>query len=118
VRTTYLSASGFMTGVADALYEPVFETVSYTAKAYNPVTDAYAATAVNVKVLRLRWQSDFEYLTQATDRYLPGDVQVLMPKGVVASPKAGDALPLSEGAHRVLSVRDEGTYLSLHARRA
>jgi hypothetical protein len=117
-RSVYTSSAGFLTGISDELPEPVFETVNYTSKVYNPVTDSNTTTTTSVKVLRLRWQSQFEYLSIGSATYERGDLQVMMLKGLVATPKAGDIVPLSEGNHRVLAVLDEGTHVSMHLRRA
>ena len=118
VRYTYLTTTGFLAAVADKLDAPNFETVSYAKRVYNPVTDAYASTPVSLKVLRLRWQSKFEYLSEASAKYAEGDDVVMVRVADVAAPTTGDLITLSDGVRRVEDIQAEGSLWHLRVRRA
>lgn len=118
VKFTYLTTTGFVAAVADQLDAPNFETVAYTNKVYNPVTDSYTGSPVNIKVLRIRWQDKFTYLSQASASYEAGDDVVMVRKADVVAPKTGDTLILSDGARRVVSFQSDGGLWHLQVRRA
>lgn len=115
VRTLFKSAAGFLTTVVDELAEPVVEVASFGVRTYDPLTDSNVDVFAPLTVVRVRWQSAFEYLSAGSEKYVRGDAQVMMPKTV--SPKAQDGITLSDGPWRVLSVLDETTYWSVHLRR-
>lgn len=118
IRYTYRTATGFTASVADQLDAPNFETVSYAKRAYNPVTDAHTSTSVNVKVLRLRWQSKFEYLSQASTKYQEGDDVVMVLAADITTPTTGDRITLSDGVRTVEGIQADGNLWHLHVRRA
>jgi hypothetical protein len=116
VRTVFGSSAGFLTAVVDELPEPVVETGSIAVRTYNPVSDSHTSTNTSLQVVRMRWQSAFEYLSPASENYERGDMQAMILKAV--TPKVQDMLNLSDGAWRILAMNDEGTYWSLHLRAA
>lgn len=116
IRTSYVSSAGFRVAVVDELPEPVLETVTLQSRTFNPITETYSSTPTYAAAIRLRWQSSFEYLSAASETYQRGDLQLMLLKTV--TPKVQDALTLSDGNWRVLSVLDEGTHWSAHLRRA
>lgn len=116
VRTIFTTSAGFQSAVVDELPEPVLEVATFSGRTYNPITDTYSKLDVSVTVLRVRWQSAFEYLTIASEKYERGDMQVMAPK--TTTPKVQDLIVMSDGKWQVLSIIDEGTYWSLHVRRA
>ena len=111
------SLSGFTDMVAHEIVGTVFETITATAKTYNPVTDAYTDSSASVTVLRLRWQERFEYMTLAQETYQRGDETLVVLKSARPALKPSDTFTLSDGVWRVLSVRDDGLTLSAHVRR-
>lgn len=117
VRAAYTSAAGFLTAVADELPEPVLETITLGVRTYVPATDTYTTANSSVSLIRIRWQSHFDYLTQGSTDYERGDLQGMMLK-TAATPKAGDTLTLSDGKWNVLAVTDEAPVWGLHLRRA
>lgn len=117
IRTMYPSAAGFVLAVADELVNPTFETVTLGTRTYNPVTDTFTSTTTSARLLRVRWQSHFEYLSQASQAYQPGDEVGMVLSTLPTAPKASDQITLSDGVFRVLAAINEGTYLSLHLRR-
>jgi hypothetical protein len=116
VRDIYNVSSGFLAAVVDELPEPVVESATFATRTYNPISDAYTQSTTAVTVVRVRWQSTFEYLSKASETYERGDVQCMIPKTV--TPKIEDKVTLSDGTWRVVSVLDESTHWSAHLRRA
>lgn len=115
VKQSYLSTSGLRVALANELPSPVFETINFDARTYDPVTDSYSNSSSSIKIMRVKWSEHYLYLTASSDEYTRGDIQVFMLKGV--TPKPSDTLPLSDGVWRVLSVQDEGSVWSCHVRR-
>lgn len=116
VKDSYVSASGLRIALANLLAEPVFETIPFGSRSYDPVTDTYSSTGSSVKIMRVKWQEHFHYLTNASSNYERGDQQVFMLKA--GTPKPSDNLTLSDGVWRVVSVLDEGAMWSVHVRRS
>ena len=118
IRYTYLTTTGFLAAVADKLDDPNFETASYAKRAYNPVTDTWASTPVSIKLLRLRWQSKFEYLSAASSKYAEGDDVVMVRKLDVPTPTTGDTITLSDGVRKVEDIQSDVTLWHLRVKRA
>lgn len=116
VKESYLSTSGLRIALANVLSAPLFETVSFGAQTYDPVTDTYSGAATSVKIMRVKWTEHYSYLSIGSETYERGDQQVFMPKTV--TPKPSDTLTLSDGKWRVLAVQDETDRWSCHVRRA
>lgn len=116
VRTSFRSAAGFRVSSVSELETYPIETATLKARTFNPVTEGYAETSSTVTAIRVRWQDAFEYLMKSSEPYLRGDLQCFLAKSVAV--KAEDSLTLSDGVWKVLTVLDEGTYWSLHVRRA
>ena len=116
VKEGYLSVSGLQSLLTNELRDPVFETITYGARTYAPVTDTWSGTTSSVKIFRVRWTEHFRYLTKASENYERGDMQVFVLKSAL-TPKVSDKLTLSDGAWTVLSIQDEGLTWSLHVRR-
>ena len=116
VKESYLSTSGLRIALANVLSAPLFETVSFGAQTYDPVTDTYSGAASSVKIMRVKWTEHYSYLSIGSETYERGDQQVFMPKSV--TPKASDTLTLSDGKWRILAVQDETDRWSCHVRRA
>lgn len=116
IKQSYISTSGLRVALANELVEPVFETVGFGARTYDPITDAYTSSGASVKVLRVKWSEHYQYLSKASETYERGDMQVFMLKA--STPKPSDTISLSDGVWRVLSTQDETTHWSCHVRRA
>lgn len=110
------SLSGFQDAVSHEILGPVFETVTVSNQTYDPLSDSYSTTPVSLKLLRLRWQEQYAYLTPAQTKYEAGDETVMVLQSAWAA-KASDTLLLSDGRWRVLDVQDRGPTLALHVRR-
>ena len=118
VRYAYLTTTGFIGAVADKLDDPNFETASYAKRTYSPTTDTWASTPVSIKLLRLRWQSKFEYLSAASSKYAEGDDVVMVRKSDVPVPTTGDTITLSDGVRKVEDIQSDGTLWHLRVKRA
>lgn len=116
VKETYLSTSGLNIALVNQIADPVFETVTFGSRSYDPVGDSYSSTSSAVKVMRIKWSEHYQYLSKDTEDYQRGDMQVFMLKSV--TPKPSDTLSLSDGKWNILSVRDEGVMWTCHVRRA
>lgn len=116
VHESYQSTSGLMIALANEIPEPVFESVSFGSRAYNPVTDDYTSTGTSVRVMRVRWTEHFKYLSKGSESYERGDMQIFLPKTV--TPKVGDVVTLSDGVWRLLMVQDDSSVWSCHVRRS
>ena len=116
VKESYQSASGVRVALANILDEPLFETVTFGSRTYDPITDTNTGSPATVKIMRVKWTEHYTYLSIGSETYERGDQQVFMPKSV--SPKASDTLTLSDGTWRVLAVQNEDTRWSCHVRRA
>lgn len=111
------SLSGFIDAVSHEIIGTGFETVSVTSNTYVPATDSYTSSTVSAKVLRLRWQEHYKYLTMAQENYVRGDETVVVLKSAWPAVKPSDEVVMSDGPWRVLAVVDEGSVFMLHTRR-
>ena len=116
VKQSYISTSGLRIALVNEIEDPVFETVTFGSRTYDPITDAYSSTGASVKIMRIKWSEHYTYLSIGTETYERGDQQVFMLK--TATPKPSDTLTLSDGTWRILAVQDEGTRWSCHVRRS
>lgn len=137
IRSVFPSLAGYAVTLADELMEPVVTTCAYSSRVYAPKTDTRTTTTTTVAALRLRWQDYFKYATKDADKYLAGDIVVLVLKTIatvaiiadpdatppvvgVASativPVASDLITLSGENYRVDEVMDEGSCWGLHLR--
>lgn len=116
VRDVYDALSGILAATSDELAEPALGTITLRGRTYSAVADSYTNSDASVQALRVRWQAHFDYLSQSSVDYERGDCQVMLPKTV--TPTTKHQLLMSDGTWNVLSVIDEDTYWSVHARRA
>lgn len=117
VRSVYPSEAGFLVAACDRLDAPVLDTVSVVTQAYSPITDGTTDTSVSVSMIRIRWQSNFEYLTETSEDYERGDIQGVILKSA-ATPAPGSQVITSDSVKwRVVSTIDMGTVWSVHLRR-
>jgi hypothetical protein len=115
VRETYGVTAGFHVAVCDELEPPVTETVLYGSRTYDPVAETYTGATPSIKVLRVRWQSKFDYLSRGTEKFMSGDDVVVALQSAI-TPKPGDKIPLSDGDRAVLSAYAQGGCWYIHAR--
>jgi hypothetical protein len=79
------------------------ETATVQSRVYDPVAGSYAASAgVTYPMLKVRWQSLFEYGSQADERYQEGDVSVVLPQS--ATINTSSLITVGGVTYSVLSV--------------
>lgn len=117
VQGVHRALSGFVDALSNEIPEPVFETIQLNSRTYDPVGDSYTESATSVRVLRLRWQEAFQYLTRASVEYERGDLLVMMLRSGTPSPRPGDVLSLSDGDWKIVSHIEHVEHYSLHLRR-
>lgn len=109
-----IDGAGFGLCEAVQLDNPV-EVLDYTKKdaPYDPVTDSYDPTVVSdITVFIEPAQFNFLFVYPAFDRLRAGDKTISILKTTIPVAEAGDMV----GTRKVVSVRDNGTYWSLHCR--
>lgn len=117
IRSLTLMATGFLKATTDEIREPSLETVTHTSQTYSPLTDAFATTPVTCAALRIQWQTNFEYLSDASAKFKNGDLYVLVLKSAITSSKAGNTLTMSDGDWIVQATFDKGACWGLHLSR-
>lgn len=111
------SHSGLADAMSSEIQGPVFETVDFSSRVYEPISDTYTKTTNAVRVMRLRWDDGFKYLTKASTDYERGDELIMVLHAFVPQPETSDLIELSDGNYKVVSVRDNGLYWTLQVRR-
>lgn len=106
VRKTTKGAAGTLILTCDEVPEPAIETGSLKTGTYDPINEVMATTTTSVRVLRLRWQSLFEFRDALAGPFRPEDMQAVIAKSV-ATPAVGATLTLSDGDYQINSVQSE-----------
>ncbi len=114
VRTTDRGAAGTLILFCDEMPEPSVETGSVVHGSYNPTTDAMTTTTASTRVVRVRWQSLFDYQTTKADKFGPGDQQLVVAQAAVPAP-VGAKVTLSDGVWHILSADPYGAVWLCHA---
>ena len=110
-------ASGLEVASALWLSQPLPLVGSLVAQVYDPVPGIYSAPApTNVNMVKVRWQSLFEYGSQMSERFQEGDWAIVMPVGTVTS--TSTKLTLEGINYQVLAVMDMAGAVVAHARKA
>lgn len=113
-KESYLAAAGHLGVVVEELQTPIRDEAATKGK-YNPITEEYE-DGPTIKVVRLRWQSDFEYFSLMTPTFERGDMRAI----TLQEPKLknGDKLNLSDGEWIVINREGKGETQHLHLRRS
>lgn len=106
IRKTNKGPAGTLVLTCDEVPEPVIETAVLKNGTWDPINETITLTNTSVRVLRLRWQSLFEYRDAVSPTFKPEDLQVLVAK-TVATPKLGATFTLSDGDFQVDSISSE-----------
>lgn len=77
VREVYPSTAGHQAALVETIEEPFQGTLVVESAGLDPRTELPIAGA-NYPALRLRWQSDFRYLSQITPKFETGDTQLVI----------------------------------------
>lgn len=107
VRTTNKGAAGTLTAYSDVMPEPVVEMASFGLGSYDPITDTHSSTPTSARVVRVRWQSLFDYRNEKAPSFGPGDLQIAVLKSVIATP-VGERVTLSDGTWMIASANSHG----------
>lgn len=108
-------ASGLMSAYSLKLDHGV-ELATVTARVYDPVAGSYVmGSSVQVNALRVRWQSLFDYDSDAESRYRPGDLSVVVPSSPTVT--TSSVLVFIDATYQVLSVEGIGGAQVAHCRK-
>jgi len=106
VRKVTKGVAGTLVVTCDEIPSPAVETGSLKSGAYDPINETMTITTTSVRVLRLRWQSLFEYRDAASPSFKPEDMQVVIAK-TAATPAIGSTITLSDGDYQIDSIMSE-----------
>lgn len=95
VMEVYPAAAGHLVAMAEELDDGAVEMGNVKSEGqWDPREERYVEVNVPTKVVKLRWQSDFHYFSQATEDFRRGDMQVAcmtdMPNGATIELEAVD----------------------------
>lgn len=107
VRSWNHGAAGVLVALTEQVPEPDVES-AMAVTGYDPVTGSETGATSTFNVLRLRWQSLFQYGQKAAPTFGPDDIQLALPKASY-TPAPGTRFTLSDGSWRVASVTSQGT---------
>jgi hypothetical protein len=117
VLATHEQPSGYTVATALRLDQSVTGTASITQRIYMPGTGAFASAApLSVACLQVRWQSLFEYGSQADERYQEGDCSLVLPVGTSITTR--DRIDYGGVTWSVVATDTLAGALVAHARRA
>lgn len=108
VRSLNYGPAGTLIATCEEVPEPSIEMATVTGTTYDPVTDTSGANSELVRLVRLRWQSLFEYRNNMAPKFGPGDVQLAFAKSAF-TPVAGMDVTMSDGTWQIASALDEGS---------
>lgn len=106
-RVVTTGPSGTLIVLADRLPEPVVEVATVSGGVYDPVAGQMSAGSGSVRVIRVRWQSLFQYRHASAPTFGPADIQVVIAKASM-TPSVGIKLEMSDGTWQLASVISEG----------
>lgn len=113
VKESYLSTAGFWASQCEEIDEPSKGSLVVESKGFTPIYNE-PIPGFEVQALRLRWQSDFAYLSQMTPNFERGDVQFVVPAGTQILP--GAEITYFGWKGRVINTRETDEVVYVHAR--
>jgi hypothetical protein len=117
VRASVPSGAGLGMAIVEQIGDSPIETGTITRKTHDKVTDTYQNVSVPVTVARFRWQSNFEYFSEASETFVRGDQRAAALKSFGLTP--GQLLSLSDGKWLIVSTAPGPSETTLlHLRRA
>lgn len=84
------------------------DVASITTGSWDVAADAIVGTTTNIPVLRVRWQSLFQYLNKSAPTFGPEDVQFVIAKSSI-TPAVGSKMTIGSHLWQIASIIDEGT---------
>lgn len=113
VTEVYPSSAGHQVAISEELDEGSMEDTKIVAEKFDPITEEMQVSNTPITLFRLRWQSNFDYLSLGSQRFERGDIQAAM----LTELDAGTELTLSDGRWVVQEVTyKKGVYFH-HLRR-
>lgn len=116
IRSVHASPGGFSIAVSDELPTDCLSGAIHRSTSYDPIQDIQATTDTDIQIVKIRWQAEFSYLTEASSKYAVGDMHGVVLADVDA--KAGDKIVVDAIEWTVQSRLDAGATLGLHLRRS
>ena len=113
VTEVYPATAGHQAAISEELEPDSLEVGAITAQKFNPITDTYETTDSPIKLLRLRWQSNFDYLSLGSQLFERGDMQAAM----LTELDAGTEIVLLDGKWVVQEVVQKRGVFYHHLRR-
>lgn len=114
VTSTHQQPSGYLAATCIET-EFVRDTATLSSRVYDPAQGKYVSSvASSVPALRLRWQTLYEFSSEADARFRPGDCVIALPSGTVLA--TSDTLTLAGDLWSVWSVDSIGGAVVVHAR--
>lgn len=110
VRASNFGAGGTLVVMAEQMASPVIEAAVVTTGTYDQITETWSGSNSTVRMIRMRWQSLFEYRSNLAPKFGPEDIQLAVSKTLL-TPVAGQPVTLSDGTWQIASVLDEGVWL-------
>lgn len=112
-KETYPATAGHLGVIVEKVDEPILE-VAQTQGKRNPITEQYEP-GPDISVIRLRWQTDFQYYSLMTPTFERGDMKAI----TLSTPvhKVGDKLTMSDGVWKIISNDKKMGVQHLHMRR-
>lgn len=95
-RVSHLTEAGFNRVTAETLGTSPLGVGAVTFGAWNPVTDSFVGTTSSIPVLKIRWQSLFEYSQASAPAFEAGDQQLAFSSLLVDKP-LGATVILADG---------------------
>lgn len=118
VRATYAGQAGFTKALVDEISYNPYVSISWNlSSVIDPVTELFiGGTVTGAPALLLRWQSSFEYRSEASPKFVAGD-EMLITRASDGTPKTGFNVTLEGASWRVLAIAPVGDCYRLHLRR-
>lgn len=113
VMSVFPATAGHKAAVVEELQSGALETITTEGSTWDPIEEEYTGGSTST-LLRLRWQSDFEYFSQATETFKRGDQQAVTTEAL----NNGTVLGLSDGDWVVISTQPRNGVQYTHIRRS
>lgn len=114
VMTVYPAAAGHLVAVSEQLEDGAVETgIVKTQGKWDPIEEKYAEANTPLKLVKLRWQSDFEYHSQGTEDFKRGDIQA----AALTAQTNNTTITLADGDWKVVASQPRNNVHYLHLRR-
>ena len=116
VRQVDTGPSGIKDATCDEITDPAVEDVTLTQSTLDPVTESQVQTTRSIRVVRLRWQSLFEYRNIFAPKFTYDDQQVVISKSI-PSIASGNTVTMSDGKWFINTLLDRGDVWVCHVSR-